>query len=105
MATSSFFFAQPAPTEIYTISLHDALPIFFSINKITGKLALKCYQPTLGKTPRNFIIDPTGNYLLVANQDTDNIAIFKRNSITGLLKSSGKQIKVPKPVCLKMIKL
>src|SRR5687768_18026810 len=23
-----FFFNQPAPTEIYTLSLHDALPIF-----------------------------------------------------------------------------
>src|SRR5206468_11215235 len=25
---SSFFFNDPAPTEIYTLSLHDALPIF-----------------------------------------------------------------------------
>src|SRR6266480_6536765 len=25
--TSSFFFDVPAPTEIYTLSLHDALPI------------------------------------------------------------------------------
>src|SRR5438270_2007645 len=24
---SSFFFTNPAPTEIYTLSLHDALPI------------------------------------------------------------------------------
>src|SRR5437762_11973065 len=25
---SSYFFTDPAPTEIYTLSLHDALPIF-----------------------------------------------------------------------------
>src|SRR5690349_24053297 len=25
---SFFFFAEPAPSEIYTLSLHDALPIF-----------------------------------------------------------------------------
>src|SRR5205823_11710357 len=25
----TFFFTDPAPTEIYTLSLHDALPIFF----------------------------------------------------------------------------
>ncbi|MBA2563430.1 MAG: beta-propeller fold lactonase family protein, partial [Chitinophagaceae bacterium] len=68
-------------------------------------LALKGYQPTLGKAPRNFIIDPTGNYLLVANQNTDNIIIFKRNKLSGLLKNTGKQINIPKPVCLKMIKL
>src|SRR5438034_4387801 len=27
MIASSFFFNQPTPTEIYTLSLHDALPI------------------------------------------------------------------------------
>src|SRR5688572_33211523 len=27
MISSSFFFNDPAPTDIYTLSLHDALPI------------------------------------------------------------------------------
>jgi 6-phosphogluconolactonase len=39
---------------------------------------------------------------LVANQGTDNIVIFKRNKQTGMLEETGKQIQVPKPVCLKM---
>src|SRR5690242_21523867 len=30
--SSIFFFNDPAPTEIYTLSLHDALPILASIN-------------------------------------------------------------------------
>ena len=97
---------SPDGKFLYASNRGDANTItIFSINKITGKLALKGYQPTSGKTPRNFIIDPTGNYLLVANQDTDNIVIFKRNKLTGLLKNTGKQINIPKPVCLKMIKL
>lgn len=75
----------------------------FSINSITGKLKLVGYQSTLGKAPRNFIIDPSGNFLLVANQDTDNIIIFKRDKKTGLLKETGEQIHVPKPVCLQLI--
>ena len=74
------------------------------MNQTTGKLALKGFQSTEGKTPRNFIIDPTGNYLLAANQDTDNIVIFKRNKATGLLKETGDQIKVSRPVCLQMLK-
>ena len=77
----------------------------FSVNPSTGKLRLIGYQPVLGKAPRNFIIDPTGNYLLVANQDSDNITIFKRNKNTGLLKKTQEQIKLPKPVCLQMIKI
>ena len=77
----------------------------FSINSSTGKLKLIGYQSVLGKAPRNFIIDPTGNYLLVANQDSNNIVIFKRDKQTGLLKETQNQIKLPKPVCLQMIKI
>lgn len=75
----------------------------FRINEHTGKLKLKGHQPVLGKAPRNFTIDPTGNYLLVANQDSDNIVIFHRNKRSGLLKATGDEIKMPKPVCLLMI--
>lgn len=75
----------------------------FSIDANTGKLKVEGHQPTLGKAPRNFIIDPTGNYLLVAHQNSDNVVIFKRDKKTGLLKTTGKEIKVPKPVCLQMI--
>lgn len=76
----------------------------FSIDKNSGKLTLAGYQPTMGKTPRNFMIEPSGNYLLVANQATDNIVVFKRDKQTGLLKETGEQIKVPTPVCIQMMK-
>ena len=76
----------------------------FKIDKNTGKLTLVGYQSAKGKTPRNFCIEPSGKYLLAANQDTDNIVVFKRNAETGMLTYTGEQIKLPKPVCLKMIK-
>lgn len=76
----------------------------FSINPANGKLQLKGYQPTLGKTPRHFIIDPSGNYLFAANQNTDNIVIFKRNRQTGLLQPTADQIKVSMPVCVQLVK-
>ncbi len=76
----------------------------FSVNPANGKMKLLGYQPVFGKGPRNFIISPKGNYLLVANQDSDNIVIFSRNKKTGLLKETGTRIKLPKPVCLQMLK-
>jgi 6-phosphogluconolactonase len=76
----------------------------FSINTANGKLKLVGYQSTLGKTPRNFNFDPSGNFLLVANQNTDDIFIFKIDKKTGLLKDTGKKIAVPNPVCIKWIK-
>ncbi|MDP5121115.1 MAG: lactonase family protein, partial [Spirosomaceae bacterium] len=57
-----------------------------------------------GKTPRNFTISPTGKWVLVANQDSDNIVIFSRNTETGAIAPTGKEIKVSMPVCLKWVK-
>jgi len=75
----------------------------FAIDKSTGKLTLKGHQSVLGKTPRNFSIDPSGRYLLAANQGTNNIVIFKRDPETGLLQDTGKKLEVDKPVCLKWV--
>lgn len=76
----------------------------YKINAPDGTLTLIDHQPTLGDFPRNFIIDPSGNYLLAANQNSDNIVIFKRDIQTGLLTDTGKRIEVGKPVCLKWIR-
>ncbi len=82
---------------------HESLAIF-SIDQTTGQLTLVGHQPVNGKTPRNFAIDPTGNFVLVANQDSDNITIFKRDKLTGKLTATGKEIAVSVPVCLKFIR-
>ncbi|WP_443936547.1 lactonase family protein [Pedobacter sp. MW01-1-1] len=55
---------------------------------------------TLGKGPRNFCIDPSGKFLLVAHQYTDEVVIFKRNATTGKLSDSGQRIALGSPVCL-----
>ena len=68
-----------------------------------GKLDFIGRQSTLGKNPRNFVIDPTGNFLLVGNSSDDEIVIFKRDKKTGLLKDTGKRIQVGAPVCLKFV--
>lgn len=75
----------------------------FSVDNLTGKLTLIGHQPVLGIMPRNFVIDPTGNFLLVANQQSNNITVFKRNTNTGLLTFTDVQIEVGNPVCLKWV--
>lgn len=72
----------------------------FSINPNTGMLTRIAHQPVLGSTPRNFVIHPSGNWLLVANQRSNNIVVFKRNLQTGLLNSTGETLTLPAPVCL-----
>lgn len=75
----------------------------YKINKKNGYLSLLAHQSTLGLAPRNFNFDPSEKYLLVANQNSNEVIIFERNIITGLLKDTGNRISVGKPVCLKWL--
>jgi 6-phosphogluconolactonase len=75
----------------------------YEINKKNGMLQYVGHQSTLGKTPRNFNFDPSGNFLLVANQNSDEVVIFKIDKKTGLLTDTGKRIAVGNPVCIKWI--
>jgi 6-phosphogluconolactonase len=76
----------------------------FSVDKNSGRLKLIGHQSTFGDTPRNFTIDPTGNYLLVANQFSKSIVVFKRNIKTGMLTKTDTEIKIKgNPSCMKMM--
>ena len=55
--------------------------------------------PCGGRTPRNFAIDPTGTYLLVGNQDSDQIAVFEIGK-EGQLRQVG-QYACGSPVCIR----
>ena len=78
--------------------------VIYSIGK-DGKLTYAGRQSTLINTPRNFAIDPTGNFLLAANQNSNDVVIFKRDKTSGLLTPTGKRIEVDKPVCLKFVSM
>jgi 6-phosphogluconolactonase len=53
-----------------------------------------------GKIPRNFVLDPTERWMLVANQDSNNVSVFARNSETGVLAENGKTFAVAAPMCI-----
>ncbi len=74
----------------------------YTVNEKTGTLQLLQVLPSGGIMPRNFTIDPSGNYVLVGHQKSNNIAVFKRDKHSGLLVNTGKDILVGSPVCLKM---
>jgi 6-phosphogluconolactonase len=55
-----------------------------------------CFH-TRGETPRHFQFDYSGQYLLIANQDSDSIAVFNFNLSNGEVKYSGNEYRVPSP--------
>ncbi len=71
----------------------------FEINQKDGKLKLISQEPTRGVNPRNFTLSPDENYLLVANQNSQNIVAFRRDKKTGKLTFSD-EVKAFTPVCL-----
>lgn len=94
---------SPDGRFLYASNRGDANSLaIFSIDPISGHLTLKGFQSTQGRTPRNFLIDPTGRWLLVANQNGKNVVVFKRDVATGALTDTHKRIELPAPVCLKM---
>ena len=105
-AGSADIHVSPDGKFLYASNRGDANTIaIYSISKKDGKLVLLGHQSTLGKSPRNFSIDPSGKFLLCENQNSDEIVVFKRDEITGLLSDSGKRIAVGKPVCIKWISI
>jgi 6-phosphogluconolactonase len=53
-----------------------------------------------GKIPRNFVLDPTEKWMLVANQDSGWISVFARNPETGVLAETGKNFPAAAPMCI-----
>lgn len=89
-----FLYSSNRGPEENSLSIHR-------IDPTTGRLTLVDHEPTTGDQPRNFTLDPSGRFLLVANLASNEIVIFRRDTATGLLKKQGST-KVPRPSCLTM---
>ncbi|MDX6746833.1 lactonase family protein [Polaribacter sp. PL03] len=77
---------------------HESI-VIFDVNTQNGTLKTVDYQSVLGKHPRNFSLSPNEDFLIVANQDTNNIVSFKRNENTGKL-TLVDEISAKMPVCI-----
>ena len=77
----------------------------FSIDSETRELKAVGHQGMGIKTPRNFAIEPTGKYMLVANQSGGNVIVFRINQSTGELTPTESSVAVPNPVCVRFMAL
>lgn len=78
---------------------HNSITVW-SVDAATGALTQVQNQSTLGNGPRHFTFDPTGNWLLVSNQNAGgSVAVFRIDTATGKLTQQGQPLVVPTPVC------
>jgi 6-phosphogluconolactonase len=103
------YIGNAAPSDIaldskmdfaYVASRLDDFMATFAVSQPDGKLTMIDKTSCGGKRPRHITLDPTNRWLLVANQDTDTIAVFARDSTTGKPANEGKTFPISKPQCL-----
>ncbi|MGH7227109.1 MAG: lactonase family protein, partial [Gemmataceae bacterium] len=62
-----------------------------------GRLALLANTPTGGSRPRFFTLDPAGDFLFAANQDSDDITAFHVDKATGQIMPTGQRVRIGSP--------
>ena len=72
----------------------------FKADAKTGALTPIGRTTSGGKTPRNFTLDPTERWMLVANQNSSVLSVFARHPETGALAKEGKNFPCPSPMCI-----
>jgi 6-phosphogluconolactonase len=77
----------------------------FSINEQDGNLIPVAWIPSGGEIPRNFEVDPSGHWLLAANQNSGNITIFQIDQSSGKLTQHSTDQGIISPVCVRFIAL
>ena len=103
--------SKPTSTGCDTVITRDGRFVYFanrgddfiyacSADPKTGALTGIGKTPSGGKTPRNFVLDPTERWMLVANQNSSTIAVFARNPQTGELAAEAKTYDCPSPMCI-----
>lgn len=61
------------------------------------------HHPSGGEGPRDFALDPTGGWMVVANEGSGTLATLAVDPETGVLRETGERLAVPAPVCVSFI--
>ena len=102
--TAAEILVHPAGKFVYaTLRGHDSVSVF-AADARSGRLTFLQNVSAGGKTPRGLGMDPSGRWLIVGNQKTDNAAEFWIDLTTGKLSPTGQELKIGSPVDVKFVK-
>ncbi|MGZ0900534.1 MULTISPECIES: lactonase family protein [Pseudomonas] len=77
--------------------------LVFAVGKNDGQLTFVQRRSVEGDHPREFALDPSGNFLLVANQKSNQIVVMRRDLLTGELGETVQTMAQDAPSDLKFI--
>ncbi|PTO82972.1 3-carboxymuconate cyclase [Vibrio splendidus] len=91
---------SPDEQFLYVSCRHQSRISSFEVDSETQKLTFIDSYDVEGKFPRDFHITDNGQWLVAANQHSNNITSFKRNIEDGSLTYTGYSLDLDAPVCV-----
>jgi 6-phosphogluconolactonase len=88
---------SPDGSFLYASNRGEDSLVVFSIAK-NGDLTLLQRISCGGKTPRNFTLDPTAQWLLCGNEDSATVTVFRRDVATGKLSGPTQTVALDSPL-------
>ena len=90
--------AHPSGKFVYVSNRgHDSIAVFGFDGT---RLSARGHTPTQGAGPRNFNVSPDGKFLVVANEQGDNLVAYRIDAATGALTPTGSTVSLDAPVCV-----
>lgn len=77
---------------------HNSIAVFEIAQD--GALKLRQAKRLNLKTPRDFSLDATGKWMLVAGQDSDDVVSYRVDPATGEIGDAVGSVKISRPVCV-----
>jgi 6-phosphogluconolactonase len=102
--TAAEILVSPDGKFVYaTIRGHDSISVF-AVDAADGRLKLVQNIPCGGKMPRGLGVDPTGRWLIAANQQSGDAVEFSVDAATGRISPAGRALKIGSPVDVKFVR-
>lgn len=81
---------------------HNSIVVYL-ICSSTCSLSLVGFYSSYGDGPRDFNLTPNEEFIVIANQLTNNLTVYKRNKLNGSLDLVQKDVHAPTPVCINFL--
>lgn len=112
--------SEPSGRSASEIRVHPSGQFVYAANRGKGDDSIAVFRAAIGhlnnaalerlqivpaevRVPRSFQIDPTGRWLLVCGQESNDIAIFAIEPVTGMLTFTGKKVAAPSPISIEFL--
>jgi len=89
---------------VYVENRGENALVVYHVDPKSGELSLVQRTSAGGERPWGFGIDPSGKWLLVANQQSGTVNAFSIDPVSGMLSNSGQSAEEPTPVSVTFVK-